>query len=223
MSRALLVLRPEPGASATAARAAAMGLEVRVLPLFAVAAVAWDPPDPAGYNAVLLTSANAVRHGGSGLAHYHHLPAHAVGATTAAAARAAGFVDVRGGDRDAAALLAQAAAAGHRRLFHPAGAAVRAAGHAGVSIERRTVYDAVEAPVSADMVRAAATGAVALLHSPRAAARFADLIGAERSALAIAAISPAALAAAGPGWALAEAADAPDDERLLALAARLCD
>lgn len=194
-----------------------------MLPLFAVAAVAWDPPDPMGYDAVLLTSANAVRHGGAGLARFHGLPVHAVGAATAEAARAAGFTDVRGGDRDAAALLAQAAAAGHRRLFHPAGAAVRAAEHAGVSIDRRTVYDAIEVPVKADAVRAAAAGTVALLHSPRAAARFAALIGAERTRHAIAAISPAALAAAGPGWARATAADAPDDERLLALAARLCD
>ncbi|HEX7743212.1 MAG TPA: uroporphyrinogen-III synthase, partial [Sphingobium sp.] len=34
---------------------------------------------------------------------------------------------------------------------------------------------------------------------------------------------PVALAACGKGWASGEAPDRPDDERMLALAARLCE
>ena len=66
--RPVLVLRPEPGAGETAARARALGLEPIVAPLFAVRPIAWAAPDPAAYDAVMLTSANAARHGGDGFA-----------------------------------------------------------------------------------------------------------------------------------------------------------
>ena len=65
--RKLLLLRPEPGLSASAERARALGLEVIACPLFAIEPVEWEAPDPADYDALLLTSANAVRHGGHGL------------------------------------------------------------------------------------------------------------------------------------------------------------
>ncbi|HEY0629709.1 MAG TPA: uroporphyrinogen-III synthase, partial [Sphingomicrobium sp.] len=62
--RKLLLLRPEPGLSASAERARALGLEVICRPLFEVEPVEWASPDPAAYDGLLLTSANAVRHGG---------------------------------------------------------------------------------------------------------------------------------------------------------------
>ena len=49
----LLVLRPQPGADTTAARARALGFEPVIAPLFEVRAVPWDAPDPAAYDAVL--------------------------------------------------------------------------------------------------------------------------------------------------------------------------
>jgi uroporphyrinogen-III synthase len=67
-----------------------------------------------------------------------------------------------------------------------------------------------------------ADGAVAVIHSPRAARRLFDLVPARKS-IAVAAISPAAAAAAGEGWAAVESAAEPTDDALLALAARLCD
>jgi uroporphyrinogen-III synthase len=63
---------------------------------------------------------------------------------------------------------------------------------------------------------------VALIHSPRAGHRFAELAK-DRSTIAIAAISEAAAAAAGDGWQSVAAAGQPSDEALLALAARLCN
>ncbi|MBC7987264.1 MAG: uroporphyrinogen-III synthase, partial [Sphingomonadaceae bacterium] len=89
MSRNLLIVRPEPGASATAQRARTRGWEPLVAPLFAIAPLAWAPRDPAAFDALLLTSANAVSHGGKALGKYRELPVYAVGAATAAAARAA--------------------------------------------------------------------------------------------------------------------------------------
>ena len=58
-----------------------------------------------------------------------------------------------------------------------------------------------------------------LLYSPRTAAHFAaecDRLGVARAAIALAAISPAALAAAGPGWARTATAAAPNEDALLA-------
>ena len=58
----MLILRPQPGADETAARARTLGLEPVVAPLFTIRPLAWEPPDPAEFDAVLLTSANAARH-----------------------------------------------------------------------------------------------------------------------------------------------------------------
>jgi uroporphyrinogen-III synthase len=63
---------------------------------------------------------------------------------------------------------------------------------------------------------------VALLHSPRAARRFADLIE-QRNSIALVTISAATAAEAGDGWEAVEIADEPRDTAMLALAVRLCN
>jgi uroporphyrinogen-III synthase len=227
VTRPLLILRPRPGAAATAARAAALGHPTIVAPLFFVRPIGWTPPDPAECDAVLLTSANALLHGGADLARFTHLPAFAVGAATAAAARQAGFGRVEAGSGDAGAIVAQAARAGIGRLLHLTGREHKAAVHPGVSILRRIVYAAeAEARLPGAALAALAAGAIALLHSPRAAALFRALLdraGVDAGTVRIAAISPAALHAAGTGWSMARAADTPDDAALLAAAASMCD
>ena len=68
-------------------------------------------------------------------------------------------------------------------------------------------------------------GAVALLHSPRAAALFAtlaDAAGLDRRTVAIVGISEAAARAAGGDWRSVSAALAPRDADMLAIARRLC-
>ena len=82
--RPVVVLRPEPGASRTAARAEALGLDARVVPLFAIVPIEWSAPDPSDFDGIVLTSANAVRHGGEQLDELKALPVHAVGEATAA-------------------------------------------------------------------------------------------------------------------------------------------
>ncbi len=216
----ILVLRPEPGASATAARARAMGLEPVVAPLFTIKPLEWEAPDPARVDAILLTSANAAREAGPKLAAYAALPCHAVGEATAAAARQAGFADVRAGPSDGAAALAAMSG----RVLHLCGREHLPLAHPGVSVERRIVYAAE--PVSALPPAAAdglARGAVALIHSPRAAATFASFLAEDaRHGVTAAAISAAAAAALGSGWAHVAAAARPRDEALLELAAELC-
>lgn len=204
----LLVLRPQPGADATARRVRTMGFEAVVAPLFEIRPIAWEAPAAAGFDALLLTSANAVRHAGPGLAQFLHLPVFAVGAATASAATDAGFTSVVTGTSDAAAIAAQAAG---RRLLHLAGRENRKV--AGAT--QRIVYAAE--PVDRPLPPAE----VALLHSPRAARYFAQRHPGRN--IAIGALSPAVAEAAGAGWKAVAIAEHPDDESLLAAVARLCD
>jgi uroporphyrinogen-III synthase len=207
----ILILRPEPGASESAARADALGLRAAVAPLFTVTPVEWDPPEPADFDALLLTSANAARHGGEGLRRYLHLPCYAVGEATAAAARAAGFTEVYVGPSDGAAALADIEGS---RVLH-------LCGRDHVALEReglvRCVVYASEPVAELPPVDAH----LALLHSPRAAAVFASLVE-DKSRIRIAAISAAAADAAGEGWLSKHIAEAPRDAALLELAAKLC-
>ncbi|MEO6198525.1 MAG: uroporphyrinogen-III synthase [Sphingomicrobium sp.] len=212
----LAILRPEPGASATLKRALGLGLDAFSLPLFEIAAVEWKAPDVSGFDGLLLTSANTVRFGGTALQALRGLPAYAVGEATAAEARAAGFGIAATGDEGVERLLGSIDPA--LRLLHLCGRH-RTEVQAAQTITQLAVYGS-RAIACVDI--GALDGCVTLIHSPRAAQRLAEL-ATKRSAIAIAAISPAATQAAGPGWGSISAADAPNDDALLALAARLCE
>lgn len=224
----VLVTRPQPAAALTAAALAAHGDDVLVAPLLATARRRWQPP-VVPPQALLITSANAVRHGGD-LAAWHALPVFAVGAATAAALRAAGFADVRAGTADGAAALAAAHAAGVTRLLHLAGAdRIPLTPPPGLSCETRTVYAARRAralPAAARRALAAGAIDVVLLYSPRSAAVFATLAaraGLARGGIALAALSANVAAAAGAGWRRIETAVTPDEAALFAAARRVCD
>ncbi|MES2002809.1 MAG: uroporphyrinogen-III synthase [Pseudomonadota bacterium] len=216
--RRLAILRPEPGASATLECALQLGLDAFSLPLFDVVAVDWATPDLAGFDAVLLTSANALRHGGEALKAWRGYPAYAVGAATAEAARKAGFGIAAVGDQGVQRLLGSIDPG--LRLFHPCGSDRIDIGETGHTIESVPVYESRAIGKVAGITRL--EGCVALVHSPRAGRRLAELAS-SKSTIAIAAISAAAAAAAGPGWERIEAASTPEDEALLALARRLCN
>lgn len=209
----LAVLRPEPGNSATAARIVASGGFALQIPLFAVRPLAWTPVPPEEHDALILTSANAVRQAGPALARYRTLPVYAVGSATARAAQAAGLALASVGQDGVTALAASARAAGVTRALHLAGRDRIEA--AGLPVARTiAVYASEVVPLSAaDAARLA--DSVALIHSPRAGARLAAVV-ADPSRITIAAISPAALAAAGGGWAETAVAASPDDDALIA-------
>ncbi|MDQ1157825.1 uroporphyrinogen-III synthase [Sphingomonas sp. SORGH_AS 950] len=214
----VVVVRPEPGNAATIAELRAQGLAARALPFFAAQAIAWTPPAPEDVGALLFTSAQAVRLAGPGLAAFSDKPVVAVGPATAEAARAAGLTVALTGERDAAAVVEQARAAGLTRLLHLAG---RDRVETGAMV--RTVYAAEPVAVDRDAVRALA-GTVVLLHSARAAARLAMLVddaGVSRAAVAIVAISAKTAAAAGEGWAASRIAAAPRDAAMVAAARAL--
>lgn len=216
----LAVLRPEPGNAATVGRARAAGFDTLALPLFAIRPLAWDVPDPLAHDALLLTSANTLRFGGTGLARLCMLPVCAVGGHTAAAARAHGFEVVLTGERDASALLVAARERGVERALHLTGRN-RTLREGGIIARIVPVYDSAALAIDPVML-AGLHGTVALLHSTRAARRLAALLGpAGRAAVAIAAFGPAIAAAAGTGWAAVVTAETPDDAALFTAVARV--
>lgn len=212
--RRLIVLRPEPGNARTCAAIRAAGGEAIPLPLFEVRPTGWQALDPAGFDALVLTSANAIRHAGPQLGLFAHLPVVAVGAATARAAEGAGLSVAAVGEGDAGDLPPLLARIGSRAPLHLTGREHRDLG-AGTAI---AVY-ASEAMEGIDV--APLIDATLLVHSARAGERLAhivDVAGLDRAAITIVAISPAALAAAGHGWAAMIAAPAPRDDALIAAA-----
>ena len=218
--RRLFVFRPEAAARQTVVKAQALGLDAVSIPLFEIVKLDWSPPEPSDFDGLLLTSANSVKAAGDGLDLYRHLPVYAVGEGTAVAARVAGLGVATVGNGGIDSLLSQVDAGA--RLLHLCGEDRREPAIAGRSITPVPIYRAVEKAEVAGLD--AFQGQVAVVHSPRAARRLAELIDPVlRATVRIAAISAAAAEAAGVGWEEVRAARAPNDTDLLALCARLCE
>jgi len=222
------VTRAEPGASATASRLSARGYDPLVAPLLDIRFAESLAEDPAAFQAVLFTSANAVR----AVARLTDARARAlcVGAATADAARAAGFEPVESAEGDAAALVALAKTRlerGDGPLLFASGAQVarridRALSGAGFETTRAVVYESREAPALPEPAREALESGrlgAALVHSPRAAMTLARLVPRDAAGgLRCAAISAAA---AKPLSGPVEVAETPDEPALLDALARL--
>lgn len=213
--RKLLLLRPEPGLTASRERAETMGLEVVACPLFDVVPLAWSAPDADQFDALLLTSANAVREAGPGLDAYRALPVHAVGQATAAAAEAADLRVETTGSGGVEALLSDMPDT--LRLLQLCGRHRASSGHVE-GVTTVPVYESrqVDRPTLPDL-----SDMVVAVHSPRAGRRL-DELTRLRATGRIAAISEAAAAACGTGWHSITVASQPNDAELLALAAKLC-
>lgn len=114
------VARPLPAGARTAARLRRLGHLPLLAPVLDLAP-SHAPPPEGPFDALILTSANAVP--SAAAAGFSGLPAYCVGGRTAAAARAAGFSAVRDADGDAAALAGLVAGAlpPGARLLHAAG------------------------------------------------------------------------------------------------------
>jgi len=217
--RRLFLFRPEPGARHSADRARDMGLDVTVVPLFEIETLPWTAPDPHEFDAILFTSANAVRFAGDQVERLRGLPVHCVGEATARAAEVAGFGVASAGEGGVDDLLEHIEPGA--RLLHLCGEDRRSPESPVQSLTCQTVYRATPVPRPRGLDRL--PGQVAALHSPRAAARLAELVGPEvRRTVAIVAISEATARSASHGWEQLLVAAAPSDSALLALAARLC-
>jgi uroporphyrinogen-III synthase len=219
------VIRPQPRCDATVEAARALGFDAYGFPLFDVRPIAWKAPPPNAFDALLLGSANALRHAGSKLAAYAGKPTYAVGAATAEAAAAAGLAVVATGTGGLKLVLAMLQPE-HRRLLRLSGRErITIKPPRGVSIQERVVYASEPLPLPPELKVMLARPAVVLLHSAEAAHHFADLCAAEhlaRGHLSIAALGPRIARAAGGGWRRVEAAMTPNDTALLALIRRMC-
>jgi uroporphyrinogen-III synthase len=238
----VLVTRPEPGAAETSAACAALGWEPVLAPALLLAPRPLPPP-PGGApahgarpQALLLASRAAAR--ALVPEALPRLPVLAVGAATAAEARARGFADVAAAGGDAAALAALAAA----RLDPAAGPLLLAVGEGegmalagllraqGFRVLRRVAYTARPATaLPGPALAALAEGRVvaALFFSPRSAECAISLLRAaglaqQAAGIAALAISPrvaeAARRALAPfAWGAIRTAQRPDQAAVLDL------
>lgn len=232
---AILVTRPEPGCAETAAAVAALGwrpLPAPALLLAGCLSPGWQPPP---CQALLLPSRASARALAGRID--PTLPVLAVGAGTAAEARAAGFLSVRHAEGDAASLAAAAAGwLDPRRgalllaVGRGYGAALAAALRGrGFTVQRRVVYAAAPATALPDAaVSALRAGTVrgALFLSPRSAQvtqallRRGGLAETVRGVVAFALSGRIATALADMPWQDIRATREPDPAALLALLGR---
>lgn len=222
----LIVIRPEPGCSATVAAARGMGLETHGFPLFAVRPLVWEPPEPDAIDALLIGSANAIRHGGAGLAQFIAKPVYSVGEVTAQVARDAGFTIAASGAGGLQSLLDGQIDLAHSHLLRLGGRErVSLTPPAHITLIERIAYASEPQPMPGALAELLGNPCVVLLHSAEAARHFANecaRAGLSRSHLTLAAIGSGVTAAAGPGWASVSSAEQPDESALLALARQLC-
>lgn len=220
----LCVIRPEPGCAASVAAARARGIDAFGFPLFAVAPQAWEAPPEQQFDGLLAGSANVFRHGGPALAAYRHLPVHAVGSTTADAARAAGFPVATVGQGGLQRVL-DGIPAGTRLLRLAGAERITLIPPPGVRLSERTIYASEPSSLPAALAALLAKPAVIALHSAEAARHFAgecDRHGLARGVLSLACIGPRVAEAAGGGWAAVGIAADPSETGLLAKATELC-
>ena len=168
------ITRALPGALATADRLAALGFTPVVEPLIETRPLAATAPDLSPYAALAFTSATGVR-AFAALYAGRALPVFAVGDATAAAARQAGFRQVRSAGGDLTALDALLAEAAPGRVLAPG--ALRPSGELH-GAERLALYATRPAPGPWPLTWAAADAgrlAAVLLHAPSAAHSLAAL------------------------------------------------
>jgi len=220
----VIVIRPEPGCSATVGAARAQGMKADAFPLFAVSPCDWTLPEQMP-DALLVGSANAFRHGGEQLRALTGVPVHVVGEATANAARQAGFtvaVTGRGGLQP----VLSAIGPGSHVLRLSGEERIELDVPAGVTVEERVVYASRPVPMPPELADLLAEDdCLILLHSGVAAdhlRRECLRLNLPMERIALAALAPRIAALAGDGWSRVETAEHPRDEALLALAGQLC-
>jgi uroporphyrinogen-III synthase len=220
----LIALRPQPGLAGTLEKARAMGLAITGCALSEIRAVAWECPDPAGIDGLLIGSANAILQGGANLSSLTAKPVYAVGEATAAAARAAGFTVAMTGSGGLQGVLDSIAPPSH--LLRIAGEEhVPLTPPAGVTFAGVIAYRSAPLPLDAAALLLEGGDALVLLHSAATARHFAaecERLGIPRAGVTLAALGPRIADAAGAGWGAVHTADRPDEAALLQLAFDLC-
>lgn len=231
----MLVLRPDPDGMQSAEHLRALDIEASLLPLFRRELLDTSLPEPTGFAALAVTSANALRAlAARGVVEgFRHIRTFTVGEKTASEARALGFTDVSAADGTLASLVAHMA---HHRIegpiFYPAGKHLsgdlaRSLAPYGVMVVTARIYEMVAVTAIPDATIAALEAGeidAALFYSRRAAETFAALTEgrlsrATRTRLGMLCISEAV---AGPlvdaRFVRTSLADYPSEDAMMALA-----
>ncbi|GAB5487021.1 MAG: hypothetical protein Pars2KO_05910 [Parasphingorhabdus sp.] len=224
MSLPVLILRPIKGAQSTAAKVQALGLNPLVDPLFEIKPLPWSAPPADQYDAIMFSSANAVKMAGSELRDYAQLSAVVVGAATKQAAELAGFEVIQTGKSGVQSLVDTLPENRFKRILRLSGSEYTAVQSDRV-IDQVAVYESVCIGLGEKARTSLENGAIILIHSMRAAQSLAgemDKKNILREKNHIIAISPNVADAAGKAWKSINVAKQPTDEALLTQAARLC-
>ncbi len=225
MTQPLVIIRPEPGASATMQRAVQAGWIVIKEPLFHIHALPWAIAGGVKYDALLAGSANAFRHGGDNLAKLAHLPVYGVGHKTAALARECGFSVAQTGNGGLSRLLPALKSDGKKHILWLSGHHYVPLPTHDMQIDRVAVYASEAGQMPDSLVESLRRPAIIALHSARAATHFRELAVRREvniAQMSLACFAPRIAEAAGKGWAEIATAKSPDDEALLEVAAQLC-
>lgn len=215
----VLIIRPQPGADATARRFAAAGYAPVLMPLFAIEHLPPPSVSVGGYDAILLTSGNAARAACEFLESARNTPIYAVGSATASALANLALPAAATGSNGVAALVGVAAADGHKKLLWLAGEDHSAVPQiADVHIDIAIVYRSVALETPAQFAAQVEQCDAVILHSSRAAAHFASLCdahGLSRNKITLATFSNAIAQSAGDGWVRMIVAASPNDAALM--------
>jgi len=230
----IVITRPRDDAEPFARAVMALGHDAVIEPLLDIVYPAGAPLDLKGVQAILLTSANGARAAALRTT-VRDVAVIAVGPATAAAARAAGFVQVSESTGEGVEALAAFVRAKLRAdagaLVHPTGSVAAgdlagALGPHGFTVRRETIYEAravdhlsgaVVAELSAGLIDAV------VFFSPRTAGIFAELAGEEElegacGRVTAICLSQAVASALEPlGFAGVKIAQNPSAEAMLAL------
>ena len=224
MTLLVVAIRAEPGCSATVAAGREYGLDILPMPLAEIRPLEWVLPQ-GEFDALLLGSANALRHGGPLVDKLVGKPVYAVGEATAAAARERGFDVVRTGSGRLQPLLADLAGEDLRLLRIAGRERVPLVPPPGIAIETVSAYESVPLSLATEDAETLRRGALVLLHSAASARHFAsecERLAVHRAEILLAAFAPRIAAAAGEGWAALRTAAEPNESALLALAREMC-
>lgn len=232
----ILLTRPRDDTAALADKLKAAGYDVLSEPMLEIRFLSNAGVDLSGAQAVLFTSANGVR-AFAAVETRRDLPAFAVGDTTAAAARGAGFTRVEsaaGRVDDLARLVRERLSPADGALVHAAGRDVAgdlagALGQSGFELRRAVLYIAEPArALSSETARALKSGTIdaTVFYSARTAETFSRLVNDAGLAFSLShaialGLSPAAVEPIKSlPWARVGAAARPNEDELIRLLTR---
>ncbi|MFT8736407.1 MAG: uroporphyrinogen-III synthase [Zymomonas mobilis] len=229
--RRLLVLRPEPGATTTTELAQKEGWLVATTPLAKAVSVPWAIEKNLLFDAVMVTSAQAIYHGGTELDKIKDYPLYAVGKATAKAAGLAGFQSIITAEGNGESVLQYLKRDKRMRILRLCGEIYKDYTAEKNSREEnrqfliKILYRMQNiACLPTEACQALVENAIVLLHSSRFAQQFRLLLAKtdiNPDEVQIAVISPTVAEQVGKDWRAVAIAEHPDDMYLLKAAASL--